>query len=192
MATVSDRFRPFYVAGFTVALYFGAGVISAQTRYHQHCDKAIGAGESVRIIASACFGGKGVEQLVDVGFESTGIVVAVGNAWGPELPDIPGLVALGKDKAVSGTIYVDAEKKRLNEEYPGVAGFVVRYSADLKKILGGFRFGWGCATVTHSLIGDEGAIYLSGKCAARFPQMAGGERAKPPGDFARGRRQDGR
>jgi hypothetical protein len=146
----------------------------SDTRYHQYCKKAKGSNGAVKPAAVTYFGGTGVELFTDAAILEDGSVLAVGNACGPDFPAVPGLTVLGGDRPVAGSPFRDAEQKKLDDAYAGMAGFVIRFSPDLMEVRGGFRFGFGAATATASTIAGDGTVYLSGRLSPVFRKEIAG------------------
>lgn len=139
------------------------------------------------VAAATCVGGKGHEWLVGGGFASSGAVILVGNVAGPQL-DLPVPVqVLGKD----GELPPEAKRvprmagkaqrvdKAGNPEFekpswrqPDVTGFILRCSADLKKIEVAARLPWTGGTLTAVVVGPDDAVYVAGKATDRTAGVA--------------------
>jgi hypothetical protein len=159
------------------AFSFASSINAAETRYHGYSKKAKGSGGAVRAVATTRFGGPGAEELIAAGFvaegNAAGSIVAVGNAWGPAFLDAPGVesppvVVLGEDRPSADSPFKDAEQKKLDEEFPGKAGFVAVFSPDLRRLVRCVRFGWGAATAGQATFLPDGTVLLSGRCSREF------------------------
>lgn len=160
----------------------GAG--GQDTRYHQLSRRVKGSGGAVRIVASSWLGGPGADELVAACFQPGGDLLAVGNAWGP---DLPGALVFGPDGYREAKVWADEAKRRLDRANPNLAGCVWRVAADLKSARPVFRLGWGTGVITSAAVGGDGALYLGGLGRDPFVNWArplAGPELQPP-DAAR-------
>ncbi len=143
----------------------------AETRYHQHCAKAKGSGGAVKLIAATYFGGPSAEEFIAADWTSSGEIVAIGNAWGPDFPTAPKATVIGEELYTEADVLRDEEKLRLDYENPNIAAFVVGFNAKMDRVRRITRFGWGNAAAGKAVVADDGAVYLSGRCTPAFRQF---------------------
>ena len=169
--SLRDVSRCFALAGMLCLATVGRLVL-ADTRYHQHCAKAKGSGGQVKALAATYFGGPSAEEFVAVGWAGDGEILGLGNAWGPQFVAEPQATVIAEDRYTPAEVWADEAKRRLNYENPNIAGFVARFSPDLRRLVWLRRFGWGNARANRALVGRDGAIYLSGTCTPAFREHA--------------------
>jgi len=160
-------------ASVVAALGIVASTVQAG-RFEEFTKKA-SAGPGLKTLAATYFGGPGVEEFVAAGGQPDGTVVAFGNAWGPTFPAAPAPVVLGKGKRYDCPDSTTDSKGRAlyDRANPNVAGMIVRYSPDMKKVLGVVRFDWGVASLETGLVAPDGGLLIAGRCAEAFPTAAG-------------------
>jgi len=152
-------------------------------RIIQYLKKAAG-GPKVRPRAVTYFGGPGHEEFVSVGRQGDGAIVAFGNAWGPTMPDLPvEAVVLGRGQWLDvnefeGGLPIRARQgvvaaAPLDDRYPNKAGVIVRYSADLRRLLGVTRFDWGVADIQRGVVSPvDGSLVICGRGTEFFGRLA--------------------
>jgi hypothetical protein len=180
---MTHRFRTMHVV-LSVLLAAATPAGAAETRYHQHGQKAKGSGGAVRVLAATYFGGPSIEEFVAAGIAADGTVIVVGNAWGPEFPKVNGLAVIGTDQHTGAPPY-EKDGKKINTASPDIAAFVLRYAPGMDGIQGAVRMGWGNASASHATIAPDGTVYLSGRCTAAFRAALGAKaEVVPPPDGA--------
>jgi hypothetical protein len=137
-------------------------------RFEEFTKKA-SAGQGLKTLAATYFGGPGVEEFVACGGQADGTVIAFGNAWGPAFPAAPAPLVVGKGKRYDVPDSTTDSKGRavFDRANPNVAGTIVRYSADLQRIVGVTRFDWGVASIETGLVAPDGLL-IAGRCAEGF------------------------
>ncbi|MCX5684204.1 MAG: hypothetical protein NT049_11030 [Planctomycetota bacterium] len=167
------RWRP-AVGSFLAASFvlWACGQASAG-RFEDFTKKAV-AGKGLKTLAATYFGGPGAEEFVAAGGQADGTVVAFGNAWGPAFPQTPVPVVLGKGKRCDVPDFTTDAKGKVSYDRanPNVAGMIVRYSPDLRKIVGVMRFDWGVASIEAGLVVPDGLL-IAGRCSEALPAAAG-------------------
>ena len=170
-----------------VVLLLSLSLAGAQeTRYHQLSRRAKGSGGAVRIVSATWLGGPGAEELVATCWQPGGTLLAVGNAWGP---DLPGARVFGPDGYRDAPVWADEAKRRLDRANPNLAGCLWRLSADLSRADTVVRLGWGTGVVTSAAVGGDGAVYLGGlgrDALLNWARSQPGSRQQPPDTAAAG------
>ena len=158
-----------------VALLNGGAIAG---RFESLTDKAA-QGPKISVVASSYFGGEGIEEFVAAGALPDGTIVAFGNAWGPQFPNQPPPLILGRGAHHKLDPYlVDPGEKKprtgtLRADDPDVAGMVVFYGTRLEKVKKVVRFDWGVASIsTGAVARDGGGLYVAGRCAPAFHTAA--------------------
>ncbi len=129
--------------------------------------KMAAKGDHLRVIAATFFGSVDPEEYIGTGGLDDESIVAIGNAWGPHFPDAVKATVLGKGTH-TGAKNTDA-KGKLDRNDPDMAGFVVVYNADLSKINRVLRFDWGVASISASMVTNDGkALLIAGRCGKAF------------------------
>jgi hypothetical protein len=162
----------------TVSLLLAGNALAG--RYEDFCKKAqTNPGPPVQTVAATFLGSAGDEIFVGGGIQRDGSVVLVGQAVGPEFLSAPGakVAVWGPDQSgnrdaikpdkhgqVSGEVVADPRRAMS-------AGFVVRMSGDLQKVLSVGRFGFGVASAASGAVGPDGAVYVSGRCDFKVLQQ---------------------
>jgi hypothetical protein len=150
--------------------------------------KKAARGPKIQPVAATYFGGPDYEQFCAVGAGPDGTIIAFGNAWGPRFPETPGLEprVLGKKHWYNVSCYRDGREFHFRGDrtggrmvfagfdpaYPNRAGMILRFSADLGKLLSVTRLAWGNASIDHAAVGPGGKLFIAGRCTEHFRQVA--------------------
>lgn len=158
----------------------------SDTRYHQYTRQFAEPADGVKVVSAGFFGSKGHEWLAAGGFAPDGTVILAGNVLGPEFR--PATI-LGQDggkpaEATRQTL-LDGKGQPVLEkdgsprlkipswQDPGVTGFILRTSPDLKTVISSHRLPWQSGTITACAVAQDGAIYLAGKASADISRLGG-------------------
>lgn len=140
-------------------------------RYSQFTNRAA-QGPKMELVSATYFGSESIEQFVGAGSLADGTIVAFGNAWGPQFPDQPQAMVLGRGEHRG--LDVRDGRGNLRPQNPDIAGMMVFYSDDLQEIRRVVRFDWGVATIERGIVALDGsAIFIAGRYTEAFAQLAG-------------------
>ena len=157
-----------------------------ETRYHQYTRQFGDPADGVKVISAGFFGTSGHEWLAAGGFAPDGTVILAGNVLGPEFRPAA-ILGQDGDKPAEATglqeLYGNGQAmiakddtanwKTPSWQDPGVTGFILRTSADLKTVLSAHRLPWQSGAITDCAIGQDGAIYLAGKATDEITRLGG-------------------
>jgi hypothetical protein len=169
-----------------VFLLIGIASGGAETRYHQYTSQFGDPADGVKVVSAGFFGSGGHEWLVAGGFSPDGTVILAGNVLGPEFR--PAMV-LGQDGGKPADVTrqqeLDGKGKPVTEkdgsprwkkpswQDPGVTGFLLRTSPDMKTVISAQRLPWESAAITACVVAPDGAIYLAGKATDDITRLGG-------------------
>ena len=145
-------------------------------------------GRKLKVLAATYFGSAGADELVAVGAQADGTIVAFGNLYGPAAPATPVKhVVLGEARRLEVNEFVGGEEfmwdgsrmvcSPVDRNCPNQAGVIVRYTANLREVLGVTRFAWGTACIDHAAVAPDGSLYVAGRSTKQFRALAGGAKA---------------
>ncbi len=156
-----------------------AASAAADIRFVQYAKKAARSKMPMEPKAATYFGSAGHEEFIDVYSRRDGVVVAFGNAWGPEFPDLVKPTLLGKGEWYEVSEYrggheMDNSGRRQNpsREYPNMSGFLAMFSPDLSKVQRVVKFDWGVATIELGIVAPDDSIYIAGRSTHNFRKFA--------------------
>lgn len=140
-------------------------------------------GRKLKVLAATYFGSAGVDEFVAVGAQADGTIVAFGNLYGPAVPATPvkhvvlgGARRLAINEFVGGREFMwdgsRTVRSPIDRSCPNQAGVIVRYTADLREVLGVTRFAWGTACIDHAAVAPDGGLYVSGRSTKQFRALA--------------------
>jgi hypothetical protein len=157
-----------------------------ETRYDQYTRQFGAPTDGVNVVSAGFFGSGGHEWLAAGGFAPDGTVILAGNVLGPEFQ--PASV-LGQDgekpaEAIRQQEFDGKGQQKLQKDGsplwktpswhdPGVTGFLLRNSPDLKTVISAHRLPWDSGAITACVVAPDGAIYLAGKATAEITRMGG-------------------
>jgi hypothetical protein len=130
----------------------------------------------LELLTASWLGGPGEEELLAVGIASDGSLWVAGNtahlgAWAERLTV---LGPPGQFDAQAAPPPPDPKTKRTPEwRHPSTHGFLVRLSAEGRKVLGGARFGYGQATVRRLRLDAQGRLWLLAQATAALDLGSG-------------------
>jgi len=134
----------------------------------------------MRLAAATFFACKADEDFVACGSQPDGTVVAFGNSWGPRSPSLARVTVLGKGDHRGlplhpGSKATDRRGRPLPPSPldPDIAGMVVFFSKDLRRVMSVVRFEWGVANISTGRVLPDGDLLLGGVCTERFRTFAG-------------------
>lgn len=142
-------------------------------RYEQHTQKAA-QGPHAQPVAATFFGGPGYEEFVAVDALPDGRIIAFGNAGGPTFPDTPKPTVLGKGehRGLEAMSRDKRGKELARGDNPDLAGFMVWYSPDLKRVERVVRFDWGVGTINAAGVMPGGKeIIIAGRATQAMREL---------------------
>jgi hypothetical protein len=165
-------------------------------RFEEFTKKASSA-TPLKTLAATYFGGADAEEFVAAAGQPDGTIVAFGNAWGPSFPASPESTVLGQGKRYDVPDSTPGKKgsAAFDRANPNAAGLIVRYSADLKKVVGVVRFDWGVASIETGLVRADGGLVIAGRCTEAFGALAAqgfSNKLVAPAEEAAGKRKGGK
>ncbi len=147
------------------------GVATAPAGRHESFTAKFATGPKMIPQAATFFGGNSADEFVEACVLPDGVIVAFGNSAGPAFPESPKPVILGRGKH-QGLDPLPASGKEgplFSRENPDLAGMIVRFSPDLRAVIGVTRFDWGVASFSTGVVSRDGkALLVAGRCTAAF------------------------
>ena len=137
------------------------------------------AGPKVATVSATFFGTPSEEAVLDGGFQNDGTVVVVGVAMGPQAPGGPRALVWGTDRPANRAAPQPGRGGRVGFDQlisirDNSAGFVVRFSPDLQRIVSASRFAFGTASINTCVVADDGRVYVAGRCDGQALRQASG------------------
>jgi hypothetical protein len=132
-----------------------------------------------QVVTATFLGGKGHEWLVGGGWQPDGSVVLAGNVLGPKLELGAAAAVIGADlpppqESTPPEVQLgDRAKPFPVWNLPNVTGFVVRCSADLKKVVSVHRLPWTSGAITAAVVDNSGAVYIAGPATEQIAKLGG-------------------
>jgi hypothetical protein len=155
------------------ALLVSGAAAKESERWRFYHAKAARGDDKLKPLAATFFGSGSTEEFVAAGVQPDGSIVAFGNAWGPEFPETPKPLVLGKGRWHDISPYVggrehgdDGSPADLAGDYPNVAGLIVRFDKGLAAVKAVTRFDWGVAKVLHGVVAADGGLIIAGRSTA--------------------------
>jgi hypothetical protein len=128
-------------------------------RFVSYSNRVKGSNGAVQVAAATWFGGAGDEGFVGGAFLADGSIIALATltapVWAAEAP----VTVIGRDP------------DRPAEPASAAAPVIARYSADLKRLVGITRFGWGSGVALTLRTSPQGAHYISGRAGENFSDV---------------------
>jgi hypothetical protein len=146
-----------------------AGSSAEHDRHSELYNKLI-KGKKMQMARATFFGTDSTEEFVGVTVSSDGKIAVSGNSWGPPFPSYVPCEVLGSDQPWDVPLRRSSDKRQqgASEDNPNRTGFVVFYSADLKKAERAVRFGWGSADIADTCAMRDGSFVFSGRATRLF------------------------
>jgi hypothetical protein len=139
-------------------------------RYETYTRK-VAEGPKMQLAAATYFGSESVEEFIAGGDLPDGGIVAIGNAWGPQFPNLPKPRVLGIGRHTGASPTATEGKHNVlvpNRASDDAAGLIVVYGPNLKDIRSVARFDWGVANVSAGIVTPEGDVLLAGRHGEAF------------------------
>ncbi|MBC8038983.1 MAG: hypothetical protein H7Y06_00405 [Opitutaceae bacterium] len=164
-----------------------AALVSAQGRFNDYTKRFEKTPDQALVVGATLFGGQGTEWFSSGGFQPDGVVVATGTCLGPALESPVPVKVLGRDGAPpppSPAVFKTDNRGKSQWVPPtwkneNAAGFIVRYSPDLRTVLSVSRLPWRSGSITSSVIGPQGEIYITGAAGDAIASIAAPARELP-------------
>jgi len=138
-------------------------------RYESH-KAQFAKGPHMTAVGATFFGSEGIESFIAGGQVSSGDVVAIGNAWGPQFPDDVKPRVLGSGRHAGQEQVRKDRKGHVRIQQTGdMAGMIVCFDSELQKVKQVIRLDWGVGRFDDGAVTYDGKqIYVAGTAGRSF------------------------